>query len=104
MDTMITLGDAILLIIGVCAVILLIYLIRAVKAILPGLKSLSGILEDTQKVSGVVSDAAAGVEDAVASLTGSTEEMADFIKNNQSSFKAVVSLVNAIVSIKKLMS
>ena len=90
--------------IGVCVIILLIYMRRAVKALIPGFKSLSKILDDTQNVTGLVSDAASGVEDAVLSLADSTEEMAEFVKNNQSSLKAVVSLVNAIVSIKKLFS
>ena len=104
MNNMITLGDAILLLIGVCVILLLIYMIRAVRALIPGFKSLSKILDDTQNVTGMVSDAASGVEESVLSLTESTEEMADFIKNNQSSLKAVVALINAVVSIKKLFS
>ncbi|MGN1349430.1 MAG: hypothetical protein ACI4VM_00350 [Anaerovoracaceae bacterium] len=104
MNNMITLGDAILLLIGVCVILLLIYMIRAVRALIPGFKSLSKILDDTQNVTGMVSDAASGVEDSILSLSESTEEMADFIKNNQSSLKAIVNLINAVVSIKKLFS
>ena len=104
MNNMITLGDAILILIGICVILLLIYMIRAVRALIPGFKSLSKILDDTQNVTGMVSDAASGVEESVLSLTESTEEMADFIKNNQSSLKAVVALINAVVSIKKLFS
>ena len=48
MNNMITLGDAILLLIGVCVILLLIYMIRAVRALIPGFKSLSKILDDTQ--------------------------------------------------------
>ena len=104
MHNMITIGDAILLLIGICVILLLIYMIRAVKALIPGFKSLSKILEDTQNVTSLVSDAASGVEGTVLSLADSTEEMAEFVKNNQSTLKAVVSLVNAAVSIKKLLS
>ena len=104
MNNMITLGDAILLLIGVCVILLLIYMIRAVRALIPGFKSLSKILDDTQNVTGMVSDAAPGVEDSILSLSESTEEMADFIKNNQSTLKAIVNLINAVVSIKKLFS
>lgn len=104
MNNMITLGDAILLLIGVCVILLLIYMIRAVRALIPGFKSLSKILDDTQNVTGMVSDAASGVEDSILSLSESTEEMADFIKNNQSTLKAIVNLINAVVSIKKLFS
>ncbi len=104
MNNMITIGDAVLLIIGICVILLLVYMIRAVRALIPGFKSLSKILDDTQNVTGLVSDAASGVEDAVLSLADSTEEMAEFVKDNQSSLKAVVSLVNAFVSIKKLFS
>ena len=104
MNNMITLGDAILLLIGVCVILLLFYMIRAVRALVPGFRSLSKILEDTQNVTGMVSDAAIGVEDAVTSLSESTGEMAEFIAENQSSVKALVSLINAIVSIRKLFS
>jgi uncharacterized protein YoxC len=104
MNNMITIGDAILLLIGICVILLLIYMIRAVRVLIPGFKSLSKILDDTQNVTGLVSDAALGVEDAVLSLTDSTEEIADFIRDNQSSLKAVLSLINAVVSIKKLFS
>ena len=104
MNNMITLGDAILLLIGVCVILLLIYMIRAVRALIPGFKSLSKILDDTQNVTGMVSDAASGVEDSILSLSESTEEMADFIKNNQSTLKAIINLINAVVSIKKLFS
>jgi uncharacterized protein YoxC len=104
MNNVITIGDAVLLLIGICVILLLIYMIRAVRVLIPGFRSLSKILDDTQNVTGLVSDAASGVEDAVLSLTDSTEEMADFIRDNQSSLKAIVCLVNAIVSIKKLFS
>jgi uncharacterized protein YoxC len=104
MNNMITIGDAILILIGICVILLLIYMIRAVRVLIPGFKSLSKILDDTQNVTGLVSDAALGVEDAVLSLTDSTEEIADFIRDNQSSLKAVLSLINAVVSIKKLFS
>ena len=64
MNTAITIGDALLLLVGVCVVILLIYMIRAVKNIIPAFKALSGILEDTQVVTGMVSSASKEVEDA----------------------------------------
>lgn len=104
MNITITLGDAVLLLIGICAVLLLVTMIRAVRALIPGFKALSKIMEDTQTVTGLVSGAASGMEDAVGSLADSTGEMADFIKENQNSLKAVVNLVNAVVSIKKLLS
>ena len=62
MNTAITIGDALLLLVGVCVVILLIYMIRAVKNIIPAFKALSGILEDTQVVTGMVSSASKEVE------------------------------------------
>lgn len=100
----ITIGDALLLLVGVCVVILLIYMIRAVKNIIPAFKALSGILEDTQVVTGMVSSASKEVEDAVSSLSESSVDMAHFISENKNSFKAAVSLINALVAIKKLFS
>ena len=104
MNTAITIGDALLLLVGVCVVILLIYMIRAVKNIIPAFKALSGILEDTQVVTGMVSSASKEVEDAVSSLSESSVDMAHFISENKNSFKAAVSLINALVAIKKLFS
>jgi hypothetical protein len=104
MNSTITIGDGILLIIGICVVLLLFYMIRVVRGLIPAVKSLSAILEDTQKVTGLVSDATTGVEGAVTALSESADDMAEFIKSNQSTVKAVVNLVNAIVSIKKLFS
>ena len=52
----------------------------------------------------MVSNASIEVEDAVTSLSESSADMAKFIADNQSSFKALVSLVNALVAIKKLFS
>lgn len=104
MNTTITIGDALLILVGVCAAVLLIYLIRAVRHLIPALKALSKILEDTQVVTGMISHASKGVEDTVMSISESSADMAEFIKENQSSFKALVSLVNALVAIKKLFS
>ena len=104
MNTAITIGDALLLLVGVCVVILLIYMIRAVKNIIPAFKALSGILEDTQVVTGMVSSASKEVEDAVSSLSESSVDMAHFISENKNSIKAAVSLINALVAIKKLFS
>ena len=51
-----------------------------------------------------VSNASKEVEDAVLSLSESSEDMAHFISENKNSFKAAVSLINALVAIKKLFS
>ena len=104
MNTAITIGDALLLLVGVCVVVLLIYMIRAVKNIIPAFKALSRILEDTQVVTGMVSNASKEVEDAVLSLSESSADMAHFISENKNSVKAAVSLINALVAIKKLFS
>ena len=104
MSTTITIGDALLILIGVCAVILLFHLIRAARHLVPAMKALSKILEDAQSVTGMVSDASKEVEGIITSVSESSADMADFIKENQSSFKAVVSLINAFVAIKKLFS
>ena len=102
MNTTITIGDCILLILGICAAILLIYLIRVVRALLPSLKSLSKILEDTSSMTSVASTAVTGTEDAIKSLTDSTGDMAEFIAENQNTIKALVSFINAAAALKKL--
>lgn len=104
MNTTITIGDGLLILIGLCAVILLFYLIRVVRALLPSLTSLSKILDDTASMTDVASKAVVEAEDAITSLTDSTGDMAQFIAENQSAVKAMVSLVNAIAAIKKLLT
>ncbi len=102
MNTSITIGDGLLILIGLCAVILLIYLIRVVRALLPSLQSLSKIMDDTSSMTDVASKAVVGAEDAITSLTESTDDMAQFISENQSAVKALVSLINAASALKKL--
>ncbi|MDD6254570.1 MAG: hypothetical protein PUA82_00915 [Eubacteriales bacterium] len=102
MDTPITIKEGLLLIIGICVILLLIYLIRVVRALLPTLKNVEKITDDAGRLTGMASDAAAGAEDAVNSLMESTDDMADFIANNKSTVKALVSFINAVVAIKQL--
>ena len=104
MNTPITLGDAILLVLGICAIILLIYIIRAVKALIPSLKAIQNILNDTQQITGLISNAAIGVEDTIAAVSETSEDLADLIRNNQKSFVAIVNLINAVAALKKLFS
>ncbi len=104
MDTTITIGDALLFLIGICAVILLIYVIRAVRNIIPVLKSLKKILNDAEVVTGLLADTTKNVEETVNSLAASSTDMAEFIAENTSSFKAIVSIVSALVSLKNLFS
>ncbi len=102
MSSTITIGDALLLLIGVCAVILLIYLIRILRALLPSLKTISSILDDASSITGVASNAVTGAEDAVNSMTVTAGDMSEFITENQSTIKALVSFVNAVVALKKI--
>lgn len=104
MNTTITIGDGLLILIGLCVVVLLVYLVRVVRAMLPALKSLTKILDDTAAMTDVASKAVTGAEDAIVSLTDSTGDMAQFISENQSAVKAIVSLVNALAALKKLFS
>ena len=102
MDTTITLGEGILLVLGICGTILLIHLSRAVCALIPTLKTLQKIAEDTSTLTGMASKAAEGAEDAVLSLTDSTGDLAEFVANNKSTVKALVSFFNAVVAIRQL--
>ncbi len=102
MDTTLTLGEGILLTLGICGIILLIHLSRAVCALIPTLKSVQKITDDTSVLTGMAAKAAEGAEDAVISLTESTGDMAEFIANNKSTVKALVSFINAVVAIRQL--
>ena len=102
MDTALTLKDGLLLIIGICVILLLIYLIRVVRALLPTLKNVQKITEDAGQLNGRAANAATGAEDAVTTIIDSTEDMTEFIKNNKSTVKALVSFINAVVAIKQL--
>ena len=102
MNNPITLGDAILLVLGICAIILLIYAIRALRALIPSLKAMQSILEDTKQITELVSNAAIGVEDIIAAVSETSEDLAELIRNNQRAFSAVINLINAVAALKKL--
>lgn len=104
MNTPITLGDAILIVIGILAIILLVYIIRSVRALIPVIRNLNKILEETEQITGMVSNAAVSVEDTIAAVASSSEDMAAIIRDNQKSFAAIINLINAVVAIKKLFS
>ena len=75
---------------------------RAVCALIPTLKSVQKITDDASKLTGMASKAAESAEDTVLSLTESTGDMAEFIANNKSTVKALVSFFNAVVAIRQL--
>ncbi len=102
MNATITIGDAVLIAIGIFAVILLINLCRMAAASIPAIKALTKILEDTSTLTGTVSDAVDNAEGTIKSLTDSTSEMAEFIANNQSVFKAIISLINSVNALRQI--
>lgn len=104
MNYTITIGEGLLILVGLAFFVFIIYCILLIKRLLPGMKALSKILEDTQTVTGLVSQATTETQEAVLNLTESATDISDYILSNQNTFKAIISLINAIVALKKLFS
>lgn len=103
MNTVITLGDAGLILIGLAVLVLLIYSIVFIKNLIPAVKNINKILEDTQVISGIAADNAKEVDKIIGEVSSSVGSISDIIKGNQSVIAALTSLVNAIGSLKNLL-
>lgn len=92
------------IIIGLLLIILLLYCISCVKNVIPLLKTSRKILNDVNIVSDIAATKTQEVEGAVSDITEAVGIIASAIKGNQSKTAALSSLVNAITSLKNLMS
>lgn len=104
MNTTITLGDAGLLLIGLALLVLIIYCIFFVKNLVVTIKNVNKILGDTQVISGIAAENAQGVQKILGDVSTSVGSVADIVKGNQSIIAALTSLINALGSLKTLMS
>ena len=102
MSMSLTLGDALLLLIGIAGFILLLYLISLVRNLIITLKSVNSVLADTKIISTSAAKATVEIENIVENAGISIKTLSGNLKNNQNIVSALGSLTNTFLTIKKL--
>lgn len=96
-----TLGWA-LVIIGL--LVLIVFCIIFMKNLIVTIRHANNILEDSEKISSIAAERAEQVNEAVGDVSTSISEMAEIIKGNQSITAALSSIVNAVASLRNLVT
>ena len=104
MDTTLTLGELGWLIIGIAVIVLLIYIIILVRSLIPTVKKMNEVLEDVQAITHVASETTETLQHAIGNMSESTSILYQSIKGNQNVIAALTSLINAITSLKNIVS
>jgi uncharacterized protein YoxC len=103
MNTMITLGDACLVIIAIALTVLIFYCISLVRNLVPAVKTLNRILEDTERITTTAADGVDEARKAVCSVGQSVSLISDSIKGKEGTLAGMTSLVKAISSLVGLL-
>ena len=98
-----TLRDALLLLIGIAALVLLIYLIVLFKNLVPAVKTLNEILDDSKRITGIAAESAEEAKEVAGDVTKIVSTISENLKGNQSIVAALTSIVNALTSLKNLL-
>lgn len=102
MDITLSLKDMGLLLMGAGLIVLLIYGIILVKNLIESVKLTNKILADSQAVSAIVSERAKEIDSIVGDVAVSVGSISGAIKGNQSTVKAITSIVNSLGALKSL--
>ena len=103
MDSVITIKDAGLIIIGLGLIILIAYCIAFMRNLIVTVKATNKILEDASVISKIAADKSKDVDKIISGAASSVSSISESIKGNQSTVAALTSLINAIGSLKKLL-
>ena len=104
MDTVITLGDAGRILIGLGLIVLLFYSINLLRHLIPVVKNLNKVLKDTDRVVAAAANGAEEAERLMGDVKGSVSGFMQAVRGNQSKMQAASNLVNAIIALKKMVS
>ena len=102
MDTVITIGDAGLILIGIAVLVLLFYLINLVRQLIPTIKTLNKVLADTDKI---LESASVSVDNAgkiMTEVSDSVSIVSDVLKGNRNVIQSLTGLFNSALSLKNL--
>ena len=104
MEITLTLQDLGLLIIGVGLIVLIGYCISLVKNLVTTIKHTNKILEDTKIITDIAATRATDVDKIVGDVSVSVSTLANNLKGNQSTIKAISTIISAIGSMRKLLA
>lgn len=104
MDTTLTLGEIGWLLIIIAVIVLLIYIIMLVRSLIPTVKKMNEVLEDVQAITHAASETTETLQHAIGNMSESTSILYQSIKGNQNVIAAFTSLINAITSLRSIIS
>lgn len=102
MEITLSLRDMGTLLIGIGAIVLIIYCIILVKNLINSVKLTNKILEDSQVITSIASERAKEVDSMIGDVSESVGSIAESIRGNQSTLKALSSIINSLGALKSL--
>ena len=102
MDTVITLQDAGLILIGLGLLVLIIYCIALMKNLVTTVKHANKILEDAQVISKIAADKSKEVDQIATDVIDAVSNVSEIIKGNQNKISALTSIIKALTSLKNI--
>lgn len=102
MEITLSLKDMGILLIGIGIIILIIYCIVLVKNLINTIKLTNNILEDSQVITSIAADRAKEIDSIVGDVSESVGSIADSIRGNQSTLKALSTIINSLGALKSL--
>lgn len=103
MEITLSLKDMGILLIGIGFIVLLIYCVVLVKNLINSVKLTNKILEDSQVITSIAADRAKEVDSIVGDVAESVGSIAESIRGNQSTLKALSSIINSLGALKSLL-
>lgn len=98
MDTVITIGDAGLIVIGIALAILIVYCILLVRSLIPAVKTLNRVLEDTERITSAAADGVEEAQGAVVAVSKSISALSASFKGNEGFIQGLTSLFRAFTA------
>jgi uncharacterized protein YoxC len=98
----ITVGDLILLLLGIAGVVLIIYLIAFVRGMIETLKKANAVLDEAHTVTGIAAKRVEQVDGIIDDISSSVKSISDNFKGNTSLTKVIAAVVNLASLLKGL--
>lgn len=102
MEITLSLKDMGMLLIGIGLIVLLMYFIILVKNMIYSIKLTNKILEDSKVITSIAAERAKEIDSVVGDISVTIGSITDSIKGNQSTLKALSTIVNTVGAIKSL--
>lgn len=103
MEITISLKDLGILLIGAGLIVLIFYGISLVRNLIYSVKLTNKILEDSQSITAIASERAKEINTVAGDVVSSIGSITEAIKGNQSTIKALTSIVNSFGALKSLL-